>query len=175
MLWLVGDVGSNGERIPPSHHFSESNPPKVCFLKFLKAGISCCFPFCFLLSQLPISLDSQASRLQPMTPRLTYWASGCWVSCAGVWNSHLKPSLRQMHVGTHPQTTLLQPRLRDAPSAGLGVLGLLLWEVPTSHLCREEWEILDQGLRTDEHKLSWVHIPPHQHVSLQTVIQQWEC
>ena len=42
------------------------------------------------------------------------------------YSSHLKHSLRQMHVGTHPQTTLLQPRLRDAPTVGLGVLGLLL-------------------------------------------------
>lgn len=100
----------------------------MCFLKFLKAGISCCSNVSHSAScfpSYPSSLDSQASRLQPITPRLIYWASGCWASLVHESHSHLKPSLRQMHVGTHPQTTLLQPRLRDAPIAGLGVLGLL--------------------------------------------------
>ena len=110
-----------------------------------------CIPFCFLLSQLPIfswilrplgsSLGLQGSLSGPQ-------ATG---SLVHELSSHHKPSLRQMHVSTHPQTTLLLPRLRDAPTAGLGVSGLLLRSPHQPSLLGRVGD-LRPGTRTDEHR-----------------------
>lgn len=100
----------------------------MCFLKFLKAGISCCSNVSHSAScfpSYPSSLDSQASRLQPMTPRLTYWASGCWVSCAQVkLSSQTFPQTNAC--GNSSSDHTLAAKTKGCSHCWPGVLGLLL-------------------------------------------------